>query len=261
MPQSAAPQPGDIYLSFNGIDSYVEVPSIGAYSVATADALTISAWMRPDALNFPQFEGTHYVHWIGKGEGAGPTGQQEWAFRMYNRDHTQEHPPRPNRISFYLFNPEGGLGVGSYVQDVVHEHAWIHIVGVADLTRTYLYFNGSYVRCDTYQGPSQGVCPIQYQAAPNQHQQLVIQPQNGSAPLRLGTRDFASYFKGGLTRVRIWGRALLAAEIADLYAADVVPQDGRVAEFMLDADMGQVAADTAQGNNGTIVSAIWLTQQ
>ena len=97
MPQSAAPQPGDIYLSFNGIDSYVEVPSIGAYSVATADALTISAWMRPDALNFPQFEGTHYVHWIGKGEGAGPTGQQEWAFRMYNRDHTQEHPPRPNR--------------------------------------------------------------------------------------------------------------------------------------------------------------------
>jgi len=54
---------------------------------------------------------------------------------------------------------------------------------------------------------------------------------------------------------------LLAAEIADLYAADVVPQDGLVAEFMLDADMGQVAADTAQGNNGTIVSAIWLTQQ
>ena len=79
--------------------------------------------------------------------------------------------------------------------------------------------------------------------------------------MRLGTRDFASYFKGGLTRVRIWGRALLAAEIADLYAADVVPKDGIVAEFMLDADMGQVAADTAQGNNGTIVSAIWLTQQ
>src|SRR5262249_11356545 len=115
MAQNAAPQPGDVYLSFNGIDAYVEVPGLEAYSAAGPEGLTVSAWMRPDVLNFPNAEGTGYVHWLGKGEGAGPGGVQEWTFRMYNRDGTQESPPRPNRISFYVFNPEGGLGVGSYV--------------------------------------------------------------------------------------------------------------------------------------------------
>jgi hypothetical protein len=115
MSQNAAPQPGDVYLLFNCIDSYAEIPSMVAYSVADNSALTVSAWIRPDVVNFPNFEGTHYVHWMGKGEGSGSMGQQEWAFRMYNPDDTQEDPPRPNRISFYVFNLEGGLGVGSYV--------------------------------------------------------------------------------------------------------------------------------------------------
>src|SRR5262249_53312824 len=148
-------------------------------------------WMRPDVLNFPNAEGTGYVHWLGKGEGAGPGGVQEWVFRMYNRDGTQESPPRPNRISFYVFNPEGGLGVGSYVPDAVREKVWIHVVGVADGTRTYFYKNGAYVRCDTYRGPSDGVCPIHYKPRPHETEQLVIEPQPGPAPLRFGTRDLA----------------------------------------------------------------------
>ncbi|HME24385.1 MAG TPA: LamG domain-containing protein [Acetobacteraceae bacterium] len=261
MANDAAPQPGDIYLGFNGVDSYVEIPCIDAYGVASAGALTVSAWMRPDALNFDNFEGTGYVYWIGKREGAGATGQQEWALRMYNREGTQEDPPRPNRISFYLFNPEGGLGVDSFTPHTVREHAWIHIVGVADSARTYFYRNGTYVRCDTYQGPSQGGCPIHFQAPSNQDKQLVIQPRNGSAPLRFGTRDFASYFKGGLSRVRIWSRTLLASEIADLYTTHTVPRDRLVAEFMLNAGTGQMAADTAKGNDGTIFNATWETQR
>lgn len=257
--EGAVPQPGDAYLHFNGMDSYVEIPSIDAYSAVTTGELTVSAWMRPDALNFRHFEGTRYVHWLGKGEGAGDTGQQEWAFRMYNRDHTKENPPRPNRISFYLFNPEGGLGVGSYVQDKVDKRAWIHVVGVADGERTYLYKNGVYIRCDTYSGAFDGVCPIHYQAPPNDNTQLVIDPQSGAAPLRFGTRDFASFFEGGLTRIRVWGRALRADEVAALYAMDTVPGD-LVAEFLLNADTGTVATDTAQGNDGTIVGAAWATQ-
>jgi len=49
------------------------------------------------------------------------------------------NPPRPNRISFYVFNPEGGEGVGSYFQDTLHQGRWIFVVGVADSTRTYMY--------------------------------------------------------------------------------------------------------------------------
>ncbi len=257
---SADPQPGDVYLHFNGVDSYVEIPSIDDYSVATTGELTVSAWMRPDVLNFPNFEGNGYVHWIGKGEGSGATGQQEWAFRMYNRDDTLEDPPRPNRISFYLFNAEGGLGVGSFVQDAVLPRTWVHVVGVADNARTYFYRDGIRTRCDTYRGPSHRGCPIHFQDPPTDQIQLVIDPQSGSSPLRLGSRDFASFFEGGLTRVRIWGRALTATEVADLYAADVVPQDRLVADFLLNADTGVVATDSAQRNNGTIVSARWATQ-
>jgi hypothetical protein len=34
-----------------------------------------------------------------------------------------------------------------------------------------------------------------------------------------------------------------------------------VAEFPLNADRGTVAADTAQGNDGSIVHAVWATQE
>ena len=68
------------------------------------------------------------------------------------------------RVSFYLFNPEGGLGVGSYVQGPIHKGQWIHVVGVADSSRTFFYKDGQYIRCDTYRGPAQGPCEIHYQA-------------------------------------------------------------------------------------------------
>ena len=125
---NSAPGKGDVYLKLSGADSYVEIAGIADYSLATTGELSVAAWIRPDTLNFPRWEKTGYVHWLGKGVGAG---QQEWTFRMYNRDDTTEHPPRPNRISFYVFNPEGGLGVGSFFQDTLQEGSWIFVVGIA----------------------------------------------------------------------------------------------------------------------------------
>ena len=178
---------------------------------------------------------------------------------MYNHHDPLDTPPRPNRISFYLFNPKGGLGVGSFVQVPVHKGKWIHLVGVADSTRTYFYRDGQYIRCDTYSGPQQGPCEIHFQD-PDKTVQLVIDPQAGPAPLRLGTKDLGSFLEGGLTRVRLWNRALSAAEVLDLYSADNAPQDGLVGEFLLNADTGPTAIDSAQGNNGTIVNAAWAIQ-
>src|SRR5262249_4317280 len=154
-----APQIGDVYLKLTGSDSYVEIASIADYSIATTGELSVAAWIRPDTLNFSRWERTGYVHWLGKGK----SGQHEWTFRMYNRDHTTEHPPRPNRTSFYAFNPDGSLGVGSYFQDALDAGSWIFVVGIADTTRTYIYRDGSYRRCDTYRGPSAGTCPIHFQ--------------------------------------------------------------------------------------------------
>src|SRR5262249_45050331 len=105
MADNSAPRQGDIYLKLDGVNNFVEIPSSADYGIATTGELSVAAWIRPDTLNFPRWERTGYVHWLGKGEGTGDAGQQEWVVRMYNRDHTTEHPPRPNRVSFYTFNP------------------------------------------------------------------------------------------------------------------------------------------------------------
>ena len=261
MLENARPQPGDVYLELNGRDAYVEIPSIADYSISTTGELTISAWLRPDILNFPSAEkNSDYIHWLGKGETSGARGNQEWTFRMYNHSDPLDSPSRPNRISFYLFNPQGGLGVGSYVQVPIYKRKWIHIVGAADSSRTYLYKDGQYIRCDTYRGPAQGPCEIHYRAPPNQNLQLIIDPQPGWAPLRLGTKDLGSFFEGGLTRVRLWNRVLKAGEISALYSAEVVPLNGLVAEFLLNSDTGATAVDLLRENDGEIFNAIWATQ-
>jgi hypothetical protein len=75
----AAPQRGEVYWRFDGVDNYVEIPSSEDFSVANSGELTVSAWLRPDVLNFDSTEGTGYVHWMGKGD----TGQQEWTIRIW----------------------------------------------------------------------------------------------------------------------------------------------------------------------------------
>jgi len=51
-------------------------------------------------------------------------------------------PPVSASVLFYwLFNPDGGLGVGSYYQDPnnpIQVGVWIHVVGSADSMKTYL---------------------------------------------------------------------------------------------------------------------------
>jgi hypothetical protein len=255
---SAEPKPGETYLSFDGT-GYVEVPSQPAYSVDRTGELTVAAWMRPDVEEFTHQEGTNYVHWIGKGTRSGPRGDQEWACRMYSKT-TTDNPPRPQRTSFYVFNPQGHLGVGSYVPGPVGPHEWRLIVGVADRTHTYMYRDGQRIDCDTYRGPATDGCSIMLD--PHTGKQVVINPLGGDAPLRIGTRDKASFFQGGITRVRIWGRALTPDEIRALYEIDAAPRDWLVAEFLLNQAAGTQATDTAYENHGVISGgARWAVQR
>jgi hypothetical protein len=230
------------YLSFSGQGQYVEIPSAPDLSFG-ANGFTVSAWIRPDTVEFSKTEASGYVWWMGKGE----PGQHEWAARMYSRANT-ENPPRPNRISFYLFNLDGGLGAGSYVQEPVRAREWIHVTAVASRGDTAIYRNGEYVRCDEYDGPTGHGC----QAHPER-----IHPIPGGAPLRLGTRDLKSFFQGGLSQVRIWNRALSADEIRKLYRTNTVSRQGLAGEFLLDEGQGSVVHDTTGRHEGRIIGAAW----
>jgi hypothetical protein len=262
MATNATPQPGDPILLFDGNSTQIEVASGPAYSLPPRNTLTISAWIRPDTVEFPRQEGTNYVHWMGKGE----TGKQEWLFRMYSYKTTDKPCPRPNRTSFYVFNPSGGRGTGSFEEERVEIGEWMHIVGVADVGCTHFFKNGTFRDCDIYNDSESNHC-VAHPASPNYHGVCdsstdPVTPVAGDAPLRIGTLDGHSYFLGAVARVRIWQRILSDDEIQAMYESDAAtPKDDLVAEFLLNEGSGTVATDSSgNANNGVITAGTWGTQ-
>jgi hypothetical protein len=76
----------------------------------------------------------------------------------------------------------------------------------------------------------------------------------------MGTRDFASFFQGGMSKVRIWNRAISVEEIQALFANDAVPRNGLVAEYRFDKNTGSAATDTTGRHDGMIIGAKWMKQ-
>jgi hypothetical protein len=204
-PPAAAVMPnGELAAAYNGVNQYLEIPDSNAFSITTQGALTIEAWIRPDVLNFVDTEGSGYVYWGGKGSPS----QHEYALRMYSFTNT-ENPARPNRISGYAFNLAGNLGSGSYFQDSVTTGQWMHVAVVFNSTDTSasmtypgyvkIYKNG--VLRDT-----------------TEMSQFSVTPANGTAPFRLGTRNFGSYFQGAIGKVAVYPSELGAERISAHYA-------------------------------------------
>jgi hypothetical protein len=194
-------------IKLDGKRSYVEIANHPDFSQPTSrNGLTVEAWVRPDVLEFEGETDDPYIHWLGKGEPR----RHEWALRFYSRK-----SKRPNRISAYVFNPEGGLGAGAYFEDTLKVGAWIHVVacfdpGEADTKcklGVHIYMNGR-----RRLGPPS---PGTLYSNPQWH----LKPAHGAAPLRLGTRDLQSFLTGGLDEVAIYPRVLTAQEILENYNA------------------------------------------
>jgi hypothetical protein len=194
-------------IKLDGKKSYIEISNSKDFSQPTSGkGLTVEVWLRPDVLEFPGVTSDPYIHWLGKGEAK----QMEWTLRFYSASSKD----RPNRISAYIFNLEGGLGAGAYFQDKLTPGEWIHVVacydpGDADTkgAGVQIYKNG--VR---RQGPpSPGTL--------YNNPKWKIKPAPGTAPLRLGTQDLKSFLSGGLDEVAIYPRVLTAKEILENYDA------------------------------------------
>ncbi len=206
----------DSAVQFHGAD-YVEIPDSIDFSQSTSQqGLTIEVWLRPDFLSFPgelspdpSSPENPYVHWLGKGEPE----QNEWGLRFYSSEPNTAHDGRPNRISAYSWNPTGGEGAGAFVQETVKTNVWMHIVGcyqpgdftTLPLTGVQLYKNGQFEKGP----PTSGTLYA--------NPKFNILPAHGKAPLRLGTRDLASFLRGALDEVAIYPRVLTAEEILENY--------------------------------------------
>ena len=184
---------GDNAADFDGATGYLQIADNAVLSPATTGEFTIEAWMRPDTLQFDNFEGSGYVHWMGKGT----PNQHEYVARMYNQTNDED---RPNRISGYSFNLDGGLGAGSYFQDPVTTTAWIHYVLVINPSATSSAYPNGYTK--VYRD---GVLRDQDQLSING---IVITPADGTAPLRIGTRDLGSFFDGAVGKVAVYDNEL-----------------------------------------------------
>jgi len=194
-PQTTALPNGDLCARFDGASQYLEVPDADDLSIPTTRRLTLEAWMRPDVLEFPSKEGSGYVHWLGKGE----SGTQEYVLRMYSLTNSEA---RPSRVSGYAFNLAGGLGAGSYFQDPVAAGEWIQVVVAFNL--------------DDAPGATPGTVKIYKNGVLRDMDTLAsfqVVPGNGTAPLRVGTRDRHSFFAGAIGKVAIYDRELTPAQV------------------------------------------------
>jgi hypothetical protein len=201
---------GDGAIVANGVDGYAEIADSAAFSQRTSGAgLTVEVWMRPDALTFTGQTTEHYVHWLGKGE----RGAYEWGFRFYSAD----SPDRPSRISAYIWNPSVAQGqnegAGAYFQDVLQAGTWIHVVATFDPGDA----NDPNAGVSIYKDGLFRAGPAKSRGA--RYASYAIEPVHTAAPVRIGTRDLGSFFKGGIDEVAIYPRVLRAPEIADNFAA------------------------------------------
>jgi hypothetical protein len=189
---------GDLAPEFDGATQYLEVASSPRLSTTTTGVLTIEAWIAPKTLQFGHEQGSGYVYWLGKGEPS----QYEYAGRIYSAVNS-EIPPRPNRISGYVFNRIGGLGSGSYLQDPISVGEWIYVT---------LIFN---TRNVSPQFPM-GYCSIFKNGVLRQITSLAefnTEPTRGTAPLRVGTMNGKSFFGGAIGKVAIYDFELSGQQI------------------------------------------------
>ncbi|MGZ5416895.1 MAG: LamG domain-containing protein [Nocardioides sp.] len=201
-PASATLPNGDPAYAFNGAGQHLSFANRGAFSIPTTGRLTVEYWMRPDTLQFADEGGSGYAYVMGKGG----SNAHEWHARMYSKDNSEG---RPNRISGYAFNPNGGLGAGSYFQDTVSVGQWIHVALVFNTKDTSSAYPTGYVKIfkngvlrdtDSLKGYN-------------------IVPKAGPAPLRIGTGYLNSYFKGAVGDVAFYDKELSASRLSAHYNA------------------------------------------
>ncbi len=241
---SSVPSRNNFAAEFNGLDEYVEIKDLDAYSQPTTGALSVEVWLRPASLRMPKIESSGYANWFGKGG----FGEHEWTFRMYSKGNLEN---RGNRISFYALNANGGLGVGSYFQDKLLVGQWIHVVATLDDSQTAVYRDGAFRKQD----------PLYWKA-----RNLVITPTNQEAPIRIGTRDKRSFFQGAIGRVAIYNTKLSPSQIQAHYQAGgtfhyddlILSEPSLVGYWPLDEIGGQTAFDRTGTNHAEYQGTVTL---
>jgi len=202
---------GDRSLLFNGINQYTEVHAAPALSVSATGIFAIEAWLRPDVLNFPDMEGTGYVNWMGKGE----SGQHEYVCRLYGQNPTGNDQGRINRLTGNAYTLAGNSAAGSDYQPTsawpLTAGEWIHYVFIINTKAVSAQQPYGYTKVYIQRRISNGeLITFEDQDALNGSELLA-----GTAPFRIGTRNWGSFFKGAIGKIALYNYEPDSARIAE----------------------------------------------
>ncbi len=178
-------------IEFDGINDRIRIKDSNYLSPSNKNSFSIAFWIRFDKTNFVG-EGSQrdYINFLGKGIPK----NHEYVFRQFNGSSKSGN----DRVSFSMYNSNGGAGASVYVQDPINKTEWMHLVAVYNGTHIQLWKNG--VLKDSTSLKEEGIIP-----------------RNGKAPLQVGTRDGKSYLDGSIDDLRIFNRALKESEINSIY--------------------------------------------
>jgi hypothetical protein len=216
-------------LAFDGVNDWVTVPDSAALDLTTA--LTVEAWVKPDALN-----GWDTV--LMKERGA-----DDFAYGLYANDGAP--------FAGGTAAPSGVVRAGGAHQTVLGRSpltvgVWQHVAGTYDGTTQRLFING----VEVGSRPQAGLAAV------------------SAGVLRIGgNASFAGeFFQGAIDDVRIYNRALSATEIgADVATAGTPPppppppppsEGGLVLSFNFDEASGNAIDASGQNHVGTIRGAL-----
>ncbi len=124
---------------------------------------------------------------------------------MYSLTNSED-PVRPNRVSAYAFNPQGGEGSGSYFQDPVTVDQWM-MVDMVISTSSSPTFPTGFVKIYK-NGVLRGTEGLN---------QFGVVPEVGNAPFRVGTTRLDSFFQGDIGKVAEFNYESSPADILKTY--------------------------------------------
>lgn len=170
-------------LSFNGNSQYAYLTSSSEFNL-TASA-TIMAW-----VNIPtNYNGSIYPNLISKGANAG-WDTDGWSLFIF-------HPLNDRRIGVGLRNGSQ-TNVVYFYNETSSLNKWLHLAGVWDGAKIYIYKNGILMNSTTQ----------------------IITPGINFSPLTIAKDNSNQYFNGIIDEIKIYKRALSAEEIKKIYQSD-----------------------------------------
>jgi len=224
--QVRGPQNG-YALDFNGIRwawwSHVAVPHSSALFFPAGQPITIEAWIRPREAG-----GRRTI--LTKGSG-GIGDVNYWLILLNGRIvFRYDSGDATTRFRYETMDPVAPADMWTHV-------AVTHTFGTDSIT---VYINGAPVAGTWTAGPPDSVA------------------RPPDAPLLIGASDSAYVFDGLIDEVRIWRTIRTQQQIHAARFRDVSGEPGLIGYWRFDEGMGDVAIDSAGGNDGQVSGADWI---